>query len=212
MADMICGINIPDSRIAREAAELVRQYETEMLFNHSVRVFVFGAMKGIRQKIKFDSELLYVAALFHDLGLVDAFHTETNRFEVDGVDAARAFLRSNGIADRKRIWCGKRSPYIPRLASPNTCDRKIALSNAGVLVDGVGIGYDEYTPKQRDQVIAAFPRGDFKNEFIQVQTCSALKKPQTTFGTVNFDYIEDRDPTFRKPNACTRIRNTPWHS
>jgi len=64
MADMIFWHNIPDSKIAREAAELVRQYETEMLFNHSVRVFVFGAMKGIRQKIKFDSELLYVAALF----------------------------------------------------------------------------------------------------------------------------------------------------
>jgi hypothetical protein len=64
-------------------------------------------------------------------------------------------------------------------------------------VDVVGIGYDEYTPEQRDQVIAAFPRGDFKNEFIQVQTRSALKKPQTTFGTVNVDYIEHCDHTFR---------------
>lgn len=60
------------------------------------------------------------------------------------------------------------------------------------------------------QVIADFPRSDFKNEFIEVQTCSALKKPLTTFGTVNFDYIEYRDPTFHKPNACTRIRYTPW--
>ena len=48
MADVISGIKIPDSKIAREAAELVRQHENEMLFNHSVRVFVFGAMKGIR--------------------------------------------------------------------------------------------------------------------------------------------------------------------
>ena len=63
-----------------------------------------------------------------------------------------------------------------------------------------------------DEVIAAFPRGDFKNEFIQVQARSALKKPQTTFGTVNVDYIEYCDHTFRKPNACTRIRNTPWYS
>ena len=83
------------------------------------------------------------------------------------------------------------TPGIPQYMRP-----EIALTNAGVLVDVVGIGYDEYTPEQRDQVIAAFPRGDFKNEFIQVQTCSAFKKPQTTFGTVNFDYIEDRDPDF----------------
>ena len=89
MADVISGIKIPDSQIAREAAELVRQHETEMLFNHSVRVYVFGAIKGIRDNLKFDSELLYVAALFHDLGLADAYHTETKRFEVDGADAAR---------------------------------------------------------------------------------------------------------------------------
>ncbi|MDB5654754.1 MAG: phosphohydrolase [Tardiphaga sp.] len=66
----------------------------------------FGAMKGIRQNLKFDTELLYVAALFHDLGLVDAYHTATKRFEVDGPDAARAFLKSHGIPDPKAdlVW------------------------------------------------------------------------------------------------------------
>jgi hypothetical protein len=63
MADLISGVRIPESKIARQAAELVRQHETEMLFDNSVRVFVFGAMKGIRQNLKFDSELLFVAAL-----------------------------------------------------------------------------------------------------------------------------------------------------
>jgi HD superfamily phosphodiesterase len=101
MNDVSFGIKIPDSKIAREAAELVRHHETEMLFNHSVRVFVFGAMKGIRQNLKFDSELLYVAALFHDLGLIDTYHTETKRFEVDGADAAREFLKSHGISESR---------------------------------------------------------------------------------------------------------------
>src|ERR1700754_3970001 len=98
MTSVISGVRIPDSKLAQEAAELVRGYENELLFNHSVRVYVFGAMKGIRQQLKFDSELLYIAALFHDLGLVDHFHTETKRFEVDGADAAREFLRARGIA------------------------------------------------------------------------------------------------------------------
>jgi hypothetical protein len=212
MTSVISGVRIPDSKLAREAAELVRSYENEMLFNHSVRVYVFGAIKGIRQKLKFDSELLYIAALFHDLGLVDHYHTETKRFEVDGADAAREFLKVRGIAEPKAdlVWEAialHTTPGIPQYMRP-----EIALTNAGVLVDVVGIGYEEYTPEQRDQVISAFPRGDFKNEFVQIQTCSALKKPRTTFGTVNFDYIEDRDPTFRKPNACARIRNTLWQS
>ena len=213
MADVISDIKIPDSKIAREAAELVRQYESELLFNHSVRVFVFGAMKGSRQKLKFDPELLYVAALFHDLGLVDAYHTDAKRFEVDGADAAREFLRSRGIPEPKSdlVWEAialHTTPGIPQYMRP-----EIALTNAGVLVDVVGIGYDDYTPEQRDAVISAFPRGDnFKDDFIRVQTCSALKKPQTTFGTVNFDYIQDHDHTVQRPNACARIRNAPWQS
>ncbi|MEY9752893.1 HD domain-containing protein [Bradyrhizobium yuanmingense] len=212
MTRVISGVKIPDSQLAREAAELVRSYEDEMLFNHSVRVYVFGAMTGLRQKLKFDSELLYVAALFHDLGLVDHYHTATKRFEVDGADAAREFLRARGIADSQAdlVWEAialHTTPGIPQYMRP-----EIALTNAGVLVDVVGIGYDYYTPEQREQVISAFPRGDFKNEFVKVQTCSALKKPQTTFGTVNFDYIADHDPSFQRPNACTRIRNAPWQS
>jgi hypothetical protein len=212
MTGLISDIKIPDSKIAREAAELVRQHETEMLFNHSVRVYMFGAIRGLRQKLKFDAELLYIAALFHDLGLVDAYHTETKRFEVDGADAAREFLKSHGISEPKAdlVWEAialHTTPGIPQYMRP-----EIALTNAGVLVDVVGIGYDDFTPEQRGQVIAAFPRGDFKNEFIKVQTCSALKKPLTTFSTVNFDFIECHDPAFHKPNACTRIRNTPWDS
>jgi len=213
MTELISGIKIPDSKIAREAAELVRQHVTELLFNHSVRVFAFGAMAGVRKNLKFDSELLYVAALFHDLGLVDAYHTDEKRFEVDGADAARDFLRSHGIPEPKAdlVWEAialHTTPGIPQYMRP-----EIALTNAGVLVDVVGIGYDDYTAEQRDAVIAAFPRGDnFKNDFIKVQTCSALKKPLTTFGTVNFDYIRDHDPTYHVPGACARIRNAPWSS
>jgi hypothetical protein len=212
MANVISGIKIPDSKIAREAAELVRQHETEMLFNHSVRVYVFGAMKGIRQNLKFDSELLYVAALFHDMGLVDSYHTDSKRFEVDGADAARAFLRSHGILEPQAdlVWEAialHTTPGIPEFMRP-----EIALTNAGVLMDVIGIGYDEYTPEQCGHVIAAYPRGDFKNEFLQVQTRSAMKKPHTTFGTVNVGYIEDCDSTFRKSSVSARIRNAPWQS
>jgi hypothetical protein len=212
MADVISGVTIPDSKIAREAAELVRQHQTETFFNHSVRTYVFGAMKGIRQNLKFDSELLYVAALFHDMGLVEAYETETKRFEVDGADAAREFLRSRGMPEPKAnlVWEAialHATPGIPQYMRP-----EIALTQAGVVMDVVGTGFDEYTQQQRDQVIAALPRHDFKNEFIQLQTRSALKKPQTTFGTMNVEFIENFDPTFRKPNVCTRVHGSPWHS
>jgi hypothetical protein len=212
MAEVFSGIKIWIARWHEKPAELVRQHETEMLFNHSLRVFAFGAMKGVRQNLKFHHELLYVAALFHDIGLVDTYQTATKRFEVDGADAAREFLRSCGIAEPKAdlVWAAialHTTPDVPQYMQP-----EIALTNAGVLADVVGIGYDEYTPEQRNEVIVAFPRGNFKKEFIHAQTCSALKKPQTTFGTVNVEYIEYSDPTFRKPNVCTRIHNAPWQT
>ena len=210
MLDMISGVKIPDSRMAREATEFVRQLEDEMLYNHSVRVYFFGALNGMRRNLPFDAELLYVAALFHDLGLVDSHHSPTKRFEVDGADAARDFLKSHGIADPQAdlVWEAialHTTPGIPQYMKP-----EIALTNAGVLMDVIGIGFDDFTPGQREEVVAAFPRHDFKGAFIRAQTCSALKKPETTFGTVNFDYIEYRHPTFRKPNACTRILSAPW--
>jgi hypothetical protein len=212
MANVISGVTIPDSKIAREAAELVRQHQTETFFNHSVRTYIFGAMTGIRQNLKFDSELLYVAALFHDMGLVEAYETETRRFEVDGADAAREFLRSRGVPEPKADLVWEAIALHSTLGIPEYMRPEIALTQAGVAMDVVGRGFDEYTEQQRDQVTAAFPRHDFKSEFIQLQTRSALKKPQTTFGTMNFDFIESADPTFRKPNICALIHNSHWHS
>ena len=155
MTSEISGIKIPDSKIAREAAELVRQHESELLFNHSVRVYVFGAMKGVREGLRFDSELLYVASLFHDMGLADAYHTDTKRFEVDGADAAREFLRSHGLPEPKAdlVWEAialHTTPGVPEYMRP-----EIALTKAGVVMDVLGIGYDGYTPNNATR---PFPR------------------------------------------------------
>src|ERR1700743_3399214 len=135
MTTVISGVEIPDSQLAREATELVRQYEDAMLFNHSVRVYAFGAIKGIRQQLKFDSELLYIAALFHDLGLVDHYHTPTKRFEVDGADAAREFLKARGIPEPKAdlVWEAIALHTTPGI--PQYMRAEIALPTAGVLVD-----------------------------------------------------------------------------
>src|SRR5919106_1145720 len=69
MTETIAGIDIPDTELAREATELVRKASTPLLFDHSRRVFLFASLKGRYRKIEADPELLYVGAMFHDLGL-----------------------------------------------------------------------------------------------------------------------------------------------
>ena len=86
---------IPDSLLAKEATDILREHSTELLFNHSMRVYLFAAEQGRQQKLRFDPELLYVAAAFHDFGLIKKFSSPNERFEVDGANAARQFLTAH---------------------------------------------------------------------------------------------------------------------
>ena len=69
MSEVIAGIRIPDSKLAREATDLLREHGTALLFAHSLRVYLFGAIRGRHRGLTFDHELLYFGAVFHDLGL-----------------------------------------------------------------------------------------------------------------------------------------------
>src|SRR4051812_23619711 len=93
----IAGIPIPDSTLAAEATELVRDTESELLFDHSLRVYLFGALQGRRLGLSYDPELLYIGAIFHDLGLTEEYRSPDERFEVDGANAARRFLERHGV-------------------------------------------------------------------------------------------------------------------
>ena len=94
MIEKIAGTKIPDSQMARAATELVRDTATELLYHHSRRVFLFGALAGQRQQLPFDEELLYIGAMSHDMGLMAPNRSPDLRLEVDGANSARDFLRA----------------------------------------------------------------------------------------------------------------------
>jgi hypothetical protein len=68
-ATSISGVMIPDSKLAREATELVRDKESPLLFNHSTRVYYFSSLAGKRRGLNFDPELLYVGAIVPRYGI-----------------------------------------------------------------------------------------------------------------------------------------------
>ena len=186
MLEQISGVRIPDSKIAREVTEFIRDAESDLLFHHSVRVYVWGALTGTRMKLRFEPELLYTAAMFHDIGLTTRYADSKLRFEVDGANAARDFLRGHGVSERdiEMVWNAvalHTTPGIPEFMRP-----EIALVQAGAGMDVAGRGYDQFTDEQRQAVIAAFPREtDFKHGIIDAFYQGMKHRPDSTLPSVH---------------------------
>lgn len=211
MACTIEGIDIPDSRLARDITEYIRDTETELLFNHSSRVFFFGALAGKKRGLTFDPNLLYAGAMFHDLGLMPSHSSAHDRFEVDGANAAAKFLKERGVdpGDIERVWAGialHTTPGIPQYMHP-----VIALVTAGVEMDVLGLTYSQYPDDVREAVVQRFPRtSKFKEDIIQAFYNGIRHKPDTTFGNVKADVLTDKDPAFKRGNFCSVIRCSHW--
>jgi hypothetical protein len=207
----IAGVRIPDSKIAREITELIRDTESDMLFQHSRRVYLWGALMGKRHAQPFDAELLYAASMFHDIGITPRYNDSQLRFEVDGANAARDFLRGHGIAeaDVEKVWLAvalHTTPGIPEHMHP-----EIALVQAGAGMDMAGRNFDFFTHEERDAVHAACPRcHDFGQEVVDTFYDGLKQRPATTFGTFNDDFLAHKDPHFHRGDLCSLILSSPW--
>ena len=162
--------------------------------------------------LKFDTELLYAASMFHDIGLTASFENSQLRFEVDGANAARDFLQGYGISasDIETVWNAialHTTPGIPQFMRP-----EIALVQAGAGMDVAGRGYDQFSEEQREAVVAAFPReDDFANGIIDAFYDGMKHRPGSTFGTFNDDVLAYKDPQFKRIDMCSIILASDWH-
>ncbi|HEY4043242.1 MAG TPA: HD domain-containing protein [Rhodopila sp.] len=211
MTVTVQGVGIPDSKLAREITELVRDTESPLLFHHSSRVYYWGALAGKRRGLTFDAELLYAGAMFHDLGLTPRYRTPRERFEVDSANAARDFLRSHGIdqAEVDTVWIAVALHTTPGI--PSHMHPVVALVTAGVEMDVLGIAHSDYPDAERNAVVRAHPRTEhFKEDIIQAFYEGNKFKVDTTFGNVNADVIADKDSGFTPINFCSVIRRSAW--
>ncbi|MBN4666730.1 HD domain-containing protein [Pandoraea nosoerga] len=202
---------IPDSQLTREVTELVRDTHSELLFRHSTRVYLWGAMLGRQRRLPFDPELLYVASMFHDIGLTPHYHDSQLRFEVDGANAARDFLRSHRVpeADVQKVWTAVALHTTPGI--PEHMHAEIALVHAGAGMDVAGRGFEQFTDAQRAAVVGAYPRGDnFASEMIDAFYEGMKHRPATTFGTFNDDFLAHKDPAFARIDVCSIILRSRW--
>ncbi|OBG49697.1 HD domain-containing protein [Mycolicibacterium fortuitum] len=207
----IAGIELPDTALVRETTEYIRDVEDDLLFHHSRRVFYFGALQGLRRGLQPDLELLYVGAMFHDIGLTEGYRTTSKlRFEVDGANAARDFLLQRGVdeAAARKVWLGIALHTTPGV--PEFLDPEIALVTAGVETDVLGIGRDDLTPDVLAAVTAAHPRPDFKSRILRAFTDGVQQRPGSTFGTVNADVLAHFDDSFVREDFVEIILKNSW--
>ncbi|MEV7519372.1 HD domain-containing protein [Streptomyces sp. NPDC091371] len=204
------GVTVPEGKLAAEATELVRDTTSELIYHHSRRVYWFGSLQGRRRGLAFDPELLYVGAMFHDLGLGERFRASGRRFEVDGADEARRFLERHGIPEDgiRRVWTAialHTTPGIPEFMEP-----EVALVTAGVEYDVLGIGFDDIDAAARAEITALHPRPDFKRRILRAFTEGIEQKPDTTFGNVKADVLRHFTPGFTPGDFVEVIRGSRW--
>ncbi|ROQ78192.1 HD domain protein [Streptomyces sp. ADI92-24] len=206
----VAGVRVPDTALTREATQLVRDATSELVFHHSRRVYWFGALQGRNRDLGYDPELLYIGAMFHDLGLGERFRTSGRRFEVDSADEARRFLQRHNVPEDsvRRVWTAialHTTPGIPQFMEP-----EVALVTAGVEYDVLGIGYRDISEEDRSRIVALHPRPDFKQRILGAFTDGIRQKPETTFGNVKADVLEHYVPGFERGDFVRTILESPW--
>jgi hypothetical protein len=210
MPEIIAGIEIPDTALVREATSVAREATDDVVFDHSRRVFLWGSLKAKDRGLDLDPELAYVGAMFHDLGLTQRYRTTNRRFELDGAEAARSFLRDQGrsAADAEKVWLAialHTTPEVPKELAP-----EVAVVTLGVETDVLGLELDRISQADRDAVLTVHPRPNFKNRILQAFNEGMKDRPDTTFGTMNDDVLAHFDPAFTRTNFVEIIQMNAW--
>ncbi len=210
-ADGVAGLTVPDTSLTRDITDFVREAEEDLLFDHSRRVYFFGALQGRRRGLEPDPELLYAGAMFHDVGLTEPYRsTSSHRFEVDSADAARDFLLDRGVGQDlvRTVWLSIALHTTPGI--PEFLDPEIALVTAGVETDVLGLDLDALPPEAVVAVTDAHPRPDFKHRILTAFTDGMRQRPRSTFGTVNADVLEHYDESFSRDDFVEIILANGW--
>jgi hypothetical protein len=206
---VLAGIKVTDTALVRDAIELARSSLKPYLFNHVMRSWLFSILLSEDAELVPDPELLAVSAVLHDLGLTDRYTAE-DRFEVDGANAARAFLKDRGFSTQQTqvVWDAIALHTTPTIALHK--EPEVVMTHSGIAVDVIGVGLDRIPQDKQRAVLTEFPRLAFKNQF-QASLCNVVRrKPATSFDNVLRDFGTRYVEGFTAPSFADLFANAPF--
>jgi hypothetical protein len=203
------GIKVPDTALVRDAIDLSRSLLEPFLFNHVMRSWLFGILLSEAAVVAPDAELLAVAAILHDLGLTERFTAE-NRFEVDGANAAREFLKDRAISAQQTqvVWDAIALHTTPTLALHK--EPEVVMTHSGIAVDVLGAGLDRIPQEKQRAILTAFPRLAFKDEFKGCLSNVVRQKPMTAIDNILRDFGIRYVEGFTPPNFADLVAGAPF--
>ena len=170
------GMPVPDSALARRARQLIADVAEPFLVNHSVRSYAWAVELARHDELAFDPEILYVAAVLHDIGLVPAYDLG-GEYAVDGGIAARALAREAGLAEaRARAIEDVIALHNDEAMTPDAASEVVLLWDS----TGVDVGGDrleDVRPSLVPELLAAYPRLGFKRGFATLVADQVARKP-----------------------------------
>jgi hypothetical protein len=206
---ILAGIKVIDTPLVRDAIDLARSSSEPYIFNHVMRSWLFAVSIAEATKPSLNPELLAVAAILHDLGLTDRYFG-TERFEVDGANAARTFLTEHGIPMQQTqlVWDAIALHTTHSIAVHK--EPEVATTHSGIFMDVMGAGLDQIPEQRLQAILSEFPRLAMKKQFLECLCSVVRRKPGTTYDNslrdIGIRYIEG----FATPSSVDFIENAPF--
>src|SRR5580692_7167225 len=206
---ILAGIKVTDSRLVHDAIDLARSSSEPYLFNHVMRSWLFGVLLSENAKPLPDPELLAVSTVLHDLGLTDRYTAE-ERFEVDGANVARAFMKERGISTQQTqvVWDAIALHTTRSIALHK--EPEVAMTHSGIAVDVLGAGLDRIPQDKQGAILAEFPRLALKNGLKGCLCNIVRRKPMTAVDNILRDFGIRYVDGFTPPNFADLVAGAPF--
>jgi hypothetical protein len=171
---------IPDTSLARAAAALALEIEAPFLVSHSERTYQFGAQLLASADREFDTELLYVASMLHDIALGSEIDDGVTPFQFKGGGIAADLVigADEPVASASLVFDA--IALHMELSTAEDTRPEVAGVHLGAAADVVGLRLDQIAPDWVEAVVTESPRLGMKQAFIEVIGAEAERKPYSS--------------------------------